>query len=155
MKDPYLVARFLEIDAAVQKAKSSSASDVQLQALLASYLVVFIVGCYEDCVEYLVGLRAGKAGDPEVQNFVKESVSQIFRSPKFDNIRDLVGQFSDTYKETLEKQVDDKARAAIGSMVTHRHSLAHGKPVAVTLLDVETFHNSSMPIFEALEALLV
>ena len=67
MKDPYVKARFQEIDAAIQKAKSSSAGDVQLQAFLASYLVVLICGYYEDSVEYLVGVRAGKAGDADVQ----------------------------------------------------------------------------------------
>ena len=74
MKDPYIIARFQEIDAAIQRAKSSSAGDHYLQAILASYLVVLISGYYEDSVEYLVAVRAGKAGDAEVQNFVKESL---------------------------------------------------------------------------------
>jgi hypothetical protein len=154
MKDTYLAARFQEIDAAIQKAKSSSAGDVHLQAFLASYLVVLISGYYEDSVEYLVGVRAGKAGDADVQNFVKECVEKVFRSPKFDNIKDLIGLFNESYKKALEKQVDEKARAAIASIVNNRHSISHGKPIAVTLGDVETFHNGSKPVFEALEGIL-
>ncbi|HKZ52973.1 MAG TPA: HEPN domain-containing protein [Candidatus Acidoferrales bacterium] len=154
MKDAYLDARFQEIDASIQKAKSSSAGDVQLQAFLASYLVVLISGYYEESVEYLIGVRAGKAGDADVQSFIRECVGKIFRSPKFENIRDLIGLFNETYKKALEKQVDEKARAAIASIVNHRHSISHGRPIAVTLGDVETFHNSSKPVFEALESIL-
>ena len=154
MKDAYLAARFQEIDTAIQKAKSSSADDVHLQAYLASYLVVLISGYYEDCVEYLVEVRAGKAGDADVRSFVRACVEKVFRSPKFENIRDLIGLFNESYKKALEDQVDEKARSAIGSIVNHRHSISHGKPIAVTLGDVEMFHNHAKPAFEALESVL-
>ena len=154
MKDPYVEARFQEIEAVMQKAKSSSAGDVHLQAYLASYLVVLISGYYEDSVEHLVGVRAGKAGDADLQNFVKECAGKVFRSPKFENIRDLIGLFNISYKKTLEKQVEEKARSAIASIVNHRHSISHGKPIDVTLGEVETFHSNSKQVFEVLENIL-
>ena len=156
MKDPYVEARFQEIDTAIQRSKLSSADDVYLQSCLASYLVVLISGYYEDTVEHLVGVRAGKAGDPDLQNLVKELVSYSFKTPNWESIKRLIGLFNnESYKKVLDKKVDDKARAAISSIVTNRHSIAHGKPIAVTLGDVESFHNSSKPVFEALEDILI
>src|ERR1039458_4470638 len=99
MKDPHVEARFQEIDAAILKAKSSSAGDIHLQAFLASFLVVLICGCYEDSVEHLRAIRAGKAGDAEVQNFISDTVDQSFRSPKFENIKKLIGRFSEAYRK--------------------------------------------------------
>jgi hypothetical protein len=154
MKTTYLKSRFSQIDLAIQKAKTSSSGDAELQAFLASYLVVMISGCYEDCVEHLVAERAAKAGDKEVEAFVRDCVDKQFRNPKFDAIKDLIGQYSPAYKQSLDKKVNDKARAAIGSIVTHRNSIAHGKNASVTLGDVEQFHQNSAPIFEALEDIL-
>ena len=154
MTDPYIVARFQEIDAAIQTAKSYSVGDHHLQAILASYLVVFISGYYEDSVEHLVGVRAGKAGDTDVQNLVKECVGILFRNPDFSKISELIGRFNERYKKAFEKQVDEKARAAIFSIVNEKNNLAHGKPVTVTLGDVETYHNSCKSVFDALENIL-
>ena len=97
MNNPYVVARFAEIDAAIQKVKASAGIDIEVQAFLASYLVVLICGIFEDCVEYLVGDRAAKCNDKEVEHFVRECVSQFFRSPKFEYISKLVSLFSDAY----------------------------------------------------------
>lgn len=154
MNNPYLVDRFREIDAAIKQARASSAGDHRLQASLASYLVVLIAGYYEDSVEHLVEVRAGKSGDTDVQNFVRECVHRSFRNPNFEQINELIGHFSGSYKKALAELVNAKARTAINSIVTQKNNLAHGKPVTVTLGDVETYHNSSKPIFEALETLL-
>jgi RiboL-PSP-HEPN len=154
MKTTYLKSRFSQIDLAIHKAKTSASGDVELEAFLASYLVVMISGCYEDCVEHLIAKRAAKAGDKEVEAFVRISVDKMFRNPKFEAIRDLVGLYSASYKQSLEKKVDDKARTAIGSIVTHKNSIAHGKNAIVTLGDVELYHHNSAPIFEALEDIL-
>ena len=154
MRIAYLIARFGEIDTAVQKAKVWSAADMEMQAVMAAYLVVFIAGCYEDCVEYLVVERAGKHGDVEVQNFIRASVDATFRNPRFDTIKNLIAYYSDAYKKELENRVDERSRAAIASIMNNKNLVSHGKRTAVTLGDVETFHAGSIPIFEALEDIL-
>lgn len=155
MKNPYLLSRFAEIDAVILKAKSPAAADLELQAYLASYLVVLIAGIFEDCVESLVGRRAAKAGDQEMEQFVRESVSKSFRSPKFEYIKELMALFSDSYRKNFEKKVDEKARSAIGSIVAHRTSVAHhGEIPNVTLGEIENYYNGAKPIFEALEEIL-
>jgi len=154
MKHKYVQSRFSEIDAAITKAKSSTASDIELQAYLASYLVVLICGIFEDCVECLVGERAAKAKDQEMEHFVRECVATYFRNPKYEYIARLMGLFSDSYKKSFDKKVDDKARSAIGSIVAHRLSVSHGKTSSVTLGEVEKYYNSSRPIFDIIEEIL-
>lgn len=154
MTNAYLVSRFAEIDAVIQKVKSSPGVDLELQAYLSSYLVVLICGIFEDCVEYLAGERAAKSGDKEVERFVRECISQFFRSPKFEYVCKLVGLFSDSYKKMLEKKIDGQARTALGSIVTHKMSVAHGSPAKVTLGEVEKYYNTSKTLFDALEQIL-
>lgn len=154
MKTPYLQAWFARLDAALSKAQAAAKGDHELENFLASYLVVLISGAYEDCIEYLLGQRAGKSNDPELQNYIQIALDRSFRNPRFQRIKEVLQDFSGTYADALERKVDIKAREAIDSIVTNRHAVSHGKTSTVTLRDVEDYFNRSRPIFEALEEIL-
>ena len=156
MKSPYLQGWFARLDNALRKARAAAKEDTELEPFLASYLVVLISGAYEDCIEHLLGERAGKSRDEEVRNFIQVTLDRSFRNPKFDQIVQVLQAFSDSYAEKLKRKIDSKAREAINSIVTNRHAVAHGKKptVTVTLRDVQDYHTRPLPIFDALEEIL-
>ncbi|MCH7986127.1 MAG: hypothetical protein IH847_06030 [Acidobacteria bacterium] len=156
MKSPYLQGWFARLDNTFEKAQAAAKEDKELEAFLASYLVVLISGAYEECIEHLLGERAGKSRDEEVHNFIQVTLDRTFRNPRFDRIVLVLRAFSDSYAEELERKIDSKAREAINSIVTNRHAVSHGKKltVTVTLRDVQDYHTRSLPIFEALEEIL-
>lgn len=59
--DPYVFQRCIEIESAVSEAEQWAIGNEKLGAYLAGYLTVVICGVIEDCVEHLIGNRAGKA----------------------------------------------------------------------------------------------
>ncbi len=154
MKTTYLVEWFKRLDEALAKAKGFAGTSAELEAFLSAHLVVLFAGAYEDCIEHMFVERASKTKDVEIQVYVQNTCNLLFRNPKFQNIVDALKLFSDTYAANLLAKVDTSAREAIGSMVTNKLNVSHGKVSAATLRDVENYHQRTIPIFEALEDIL-
>jgi hypothetical protein len=154
MKTTYLLEWFKRLDDAVSRAKGFAGTSAELEAFLSAHLVVLCAGAYEDCIEHLFVERASKTKDAEIQVYVQNTCHLLFRNPKFQNIVNALKLFSDAYATNLEAKVDTSAREAIGSMVTNKLNVSHGKISAVTLGDVENYHNRTKPIFDALEEIL-
>ena len=128
--------------------------NVELERVLASYLVVLISGAYEDCVEHLMISKVSKTRDKEIRDYVQTTIHILFKNPNFDNILQAVKLFSDTHATELRKRVNTKAKEAINSIGTNKNSIAHGGGMMATLGDVEDYHRRCIPIFEALEDIL-
>lgn len=153
---PYVSQRFREIDLALVKASAWGQADPELSAYLAGYLVVVIAGVFEDCVEHLVCTRAGKAGDPYVETFIRSRVQQTFRNPNHKNVATLLADFGAVYKDEYKKQAEDEAIEALNSIVTNKNSLGHQGVFKsqVTVSDVEGYFRRSSQIFDVLEDVL-
>ena len=154
MRSAYLIEWFKRLDEALTKAKGFARTSAELEALLSAHLVVLFSGAYEDCIEHMFSERAAKTNDAEIQEYVQNTCDRLFRNPDFDNIVAAVKLFSDAYADALKAKVDVRAREAISSMVTNKNNVSHGKVSAVTLGDVEDYHQRAIPIFEALEDIL-
>lgn len=154
MPDPYLQTWFGRLDASLGKAKAASTGDPELEAILAAYLIVLISGAYEDCMEHLFSVRAGRPNDPELKNYVEERVDRYFRNPTYKRVKDELECFSANYANEFERRVDATARIALESIVTNKNSVSHGKPVNVTLGEVQGYYQRSTPILQVLEDIL-
>ncbi len=155
MRTPHLVNQFAYVDRVLAKCLSWRAGDAELASYLSSYLVVMLSGVYEDCIEHLLSLRAGRAGDPEVSAFVAKTVDKTFRNPTFDKIVGILGKFSQQYATQLKTVVQDRDARAIDSIVNNKNLIAHGKRSSqLTLGEVSDFHRRTVLIFEALENIL-
>lgn len=156
MKDQYVAQKLEKIQAALRNAMDWSASNPELGAYLAGYLVVMITGVFEHCIEYLVKRRATRWNDPELQSFVRSRISQTFRNPTHDKIRDVLRDFSTAYLNDYDKQVNTRAREALNSLVTNKNWLAHGETesMTVTMSDVNNYYQTSKDIIEIMERIL-
>jgi len=154
MKSQYLQNKFKIIDEAFIKAKTST-SDPQLAYMLSAYLVVFISGAYEDCIEYLFVKRAGKNNDKEIESLVKELIDRQFRNPNYDKITQLIKALNLGYVSILNSKIDTQSKTGINSIVQNKNKIAHGETSNATLNDVINYHNSATKIFEVLEDILL
>ena len=154
MRNAYVMEWFRRLDETLEKAKHFAATSAELEAFLSAHLVVLLSGAYEDCIERMIFERAARTRDPEIQAYVQNACDRLFRNPNFRNIQDAIRLFSDPYADALGSRVEMSAREAIGSIVTNKNNVAHGKISVVTLRDVENYHKRSMPIFEAIEDIL-
>lgn len=137
----------------MQKASGWGASDPELSAYLAGYLVVLISGVYEDCIEYLINRRADKSGDPELTSYVRARTGQRFRNPNEGNVTGVLNEFSTAYGKMFERNVPTQSKVALNSIANNRTWLAHGatSKMQVTVADVAGYFNQSVCIFEVLE----
>jgi len=157
MNCQYVKNRIREIGKIIVKIRTIQAigSSPDLNSMLDSYLVVFISGVYEDCIECLFNEKASKSQDPQVQNFVGQIVKNQFRNPNYDNIKRFLSYFSQSYVQNLNLLVPDASRVAITSIVNNKNQVAHGSISNATLLDLKNWHQKAIVIFEKLDRILV
>jgi len=109
---------------------------------------------YEDCIEHLICQRAAKVGDTEIYQYVKSTIAESFRNPKFSRIIEILTKFSGGYANALKDNIEHKSKVALDSIVDNKNAIAHGRPSNVTILDIKDYHNRCIPIFELLENIL-
>ena len=154
MKSTHLKIWSSKIDNIITKSKALSSGDPELESYLASHLVVFAAGAYEDCIEFLLAQRAQKSRDVELISYVERTIDIYFRNPDFSNICKMLVRFNPQWVKELEKRVDAKAAQGINSIVGQKNNIAHGKPSSVTLSDFQDFHRRAVSVLEALEEVL-
>jgi hypothetical protein len=153
-QDAYVSGRCSEIERRLQYATDKSSTDPELGAHLAGYISVLISGVIEDCIEYLVVKRARTVNDSQLEEFVRSSIAQQFRNPKSEDIANVLGRFSQSYRGLYQRSV---SREALGSIVGNRMSLAHhGAPQSsFTVNDVRRYFALIVQILEIVEDILL
>lgn len=154
MKCPYLHSKFILVEETLIKAKANQ-RDPKLASMLSGYLIVYLCGVYEDCIEYLFAERAGKHKDTELQSLMGTLMDRQFRNPEYRKIKELVNALNPSHGRMMDKNVDAKSIDAINSIVSNKNSIAHGKTSNATLIDVEGYHNNAVKIFDVLEKILL
>jgi hypothetical protein len=78
--------------------------------------------CLEDClVEYCEG-----SNDARIIAFAKDRLGRA-RNPTIGIICNVLDAFDSDWKDRLEKFSDQKVRSDIGSIVSNRNEIAHGR----------------------------
>ena len=114
-----------------------------------------ISGVFEDCVEHLFIDRVRKAKDDEITSLVKALISQSFRNPEYEKIKDLLSNLSTKYGADLRSKIDDKNIIGLNSIVTNKNHVAHGEISNATIQDVKVFYKDAKKVFEELEKILI
>lgn len=155
MSSQYIQDKFKSISEALNKVKVASTSDPELASMLSSYIVVFISGIYEDCIEYLFIQRAAKTNDKDIENLVKNLINKQFRNPQYSKIVELLKALNPTYVAGLESKIKVSNKDGINSIVGNKNFVAHGKYCNATINDVFDYHNRAIKIFDELEKILL
>ncbi len=144
---------FDAIDEAIRKVESHK-GDAEIASYLSSFLAVMVCGIYEECIEHLICQRAAKAQDSEIYQYVKSTVAESFRNPKFARIVEMLAKFSHVYANNMKNSIEEKSKIALDSIVDNKNAIAHGRPANLTISDIKDYHNRCIPIFEFLENIL-
>lgn len=154
--DPYVFQRCIEIESAVSEAKQWAVGNEKLGAYLAGYLTVVICGVVEDCVEHLIGNRAGKAQDRELQSFVRRAIHERFRNPDSDLISGTLRAFSVAYSTEFNQQTRPEDRVALDSIVANKNNLAHVGTwkQQSTITDVRDYYERIKRVLSVLDSIL-
>jgi hypothetical protein len=122
------------MDAAFARAPDHNA-DFELQADFAKYLCVLASGYLESalCVLVLEYCKARCA--PEVAAYVERQLGP-WTNPKAEKIVELLGTFSQSWRDDLSTYLVDERKDSVNSLVALRHKIAHGESVGTSLSQI-------------------
>lgn len=73
----------------------------------------------------------GRSNDT-ISRFVKEAAKD-FPNPRPDNIKKTLHRFDETWPEKLEQFWSGEIKDAVGSVVSNRHLIAHGRDCTISI----------------------
>lgn len=164
MKNPSLKAKFDNIDRIIADGKkiindlqSSSPTKTvnsNIKSYIGGYATVAISGLYESCFKEMFEIRAKKANDQELTNFVNNVMDKNFRNPDYNKILEYLNKLDKKIGTKLKKKVQLVHSTALDSIVTNKNNIAHGKNSTITIDDVFGYHKRAMFIFNEIEKLI-
>jgi len=121
------------------------------KAYLARYLVVFISGIYEEAIETIINENAEKLNSKRISMYIATALEDNFRNPTISKISNLLNKFEDNLGELFKKEMSDKTKAALGSIVANKNAIAHGDTTNITLNVVIQYYQDSKIIIEKVD----
>jgi len=151
--------KLVNVESAIKLCKehldNTGAKGTEIESILTKYLLVHICGAYETEIKRMVAQRAAKAGDKELESFVRNSI-KAFRSLRMEDIRgSLLGRFSDGCRAIFDSKISGtEAEIRFTNIVLNRHSLAHGSEINITFDElVESYYKAGKILTAIKEAL--
>ncbi|TVQ57623.1 MAG: hypothetical protein EA366_08210 [Spirulina sp. DLM2.Bin59] len=139
--------RKTKIDSLIDKAKTID--DIEINNDFARYITVRISGLIEVTVrECYDQYTSGKAA-PDVHRYVRRKLKR-FQNPRVKDVIELARDFNEGWAVELEG-IDLEVRDAVDSIVTIRHSVAHGGEQGVTLAKVEQYYQQVLKFLELIQ----
>lgn len=147
-------ALMMQADNAVHDTIHLATLNPKLDSYLAKFLVVYLSGIYEECIEQIVGEYASGPGDLGIENYIREQLDISFRNPNFDKIISLVKQFNTSWSISLGA-LKNTSGVAIDSIITNKNHVAHGESCTVTINDVVQYHRDARIVVETIDRLML
>jgi hypothetical protein len=140
------------MDSAFARAPDHSA-DIELQADFAKYLCVLTSGYLESALCALILGYTQSRCSPEIASFVEKQLGP-WTNPKTEKIIDLLGAFSQTWREDLTAYLVDERKDSVNSLVTLRHKIAHGESVGTSLAQIRKHYTVVNEVVDHVAGLL-
>jgi hypothetical protein len=139
------------IDQTITEVDSLTNVNPLIDSYFAKFLVVYICGVYEQTIENILAeFTAANSSRPEITNYVEKTLHRYFRNPDFSNLIKLIGTFSDTWKDEINKLTSQGL--ALDSIVNNKNALAHGQSITITLNDIKQYYKESRLIIDTIDS---
>lgn len=130
--------------------KARAFPDAELQSHWCRYLCVLVSGFLENSVKLTYSEYARRRSDPWVADFVQSRLQQ-FQNPKMGAILEIVGAFSQEWRESLDDKTNDRIGESVNSIVGNRHKIAHGESVGLTLRSLSQYYADALKVVEFMQ----
>ena len=130
--------------------KARQIQDLELQAHWSRYLCVLVSGYIENSVRLLLFEYAKKRAQPIVASYVLNRIEQ-FQNPTMGAILELMGRFSQDWKNELAAQTEGELKESVNSIVGLRHRIAHGASVDLSMVPMTRYYRNAVKVVELIE----
>jgi RiboL-PSP-HEPN len=125
--------------------------DPELQAHWARYVCILAAGFIENAARILFSSYARRQSAPAVANFAEAQLAR-FQNMNSQRMIDLAMSFDKPLARAFEEFIADSGRdAAIDSIVSTRHQIAHGKDATISPAQLESYLDRAVQAIEFLE----
>lgn len=112
---------------------------------LTNYALIKASGTVEFVYRSIVADYFSALSDSRIDTYLDTEVRKGSMSAKYDMMLKLLGKFDDQWKKSFQKAVQtrsdkDRLIAASNSLVTNRHSFAHGKNPTATFNEIKQYY---------------
>lgn len=129
---------------------SDLSEDPELQAHWSRYLCVLVSGFLETSIQEIFREYTKTKASPKIVNYVEKQLER-FQNPNAESVLQLAGAFDPSWRFELENTVDEEVLAAVNSIVTNRHGIAHGRTVGLSYSVMREYYVNSCKLVEFLE----
>lgn len=137
MKERELVAQEQHIISLFNRANVFN-NEPEMLSHWAKYICILTSGFIENAIRYYLSEFAVQKAHSNVANYVANDLDG-FQNPNMDKILNVVGAFSKEWREELAAFVEGERKDAIDSIVSNRHSLAHGRSIGLTFSRMQQY----------------
>lgn len=152
MKNVNLNQQYQKILHLINNTDKSTHGDIELQGHWGKYLCVLVAGFLENAIIAVYSDFVSGAASPHVSQFTLVNLEKI-QNPKTEKFIQVAIQFKKDWGEELKDYFinhPDK-KAAIDSIMTNRHLVAHGKSTSISVHRVREYLTLSIEVIEFIE----
>lgn len=129
---------------------SDLSDDPELQAHWSRYLCVLVSGFLETSIREIFSEYTKTKASPKIVNYVEKQL-EGFRNPNVESVLQLAGAFDPSWRSELEDTVGEEVLAAVNSIVTNRHGIAHGRTVGLSYSVMHEYYINSCKLVEFID----
>jgi hypothetical protein len=143
-----------DIDVAIRNIEGFVQATSLEKSYLAKFLVVYICGIYEECIENIINEMVSNKSSPEICRCIAAKIHKDFQTPSFHKTVNLLKNFNIQWGEAIEN-MPEKSKYSFGSIVANKNQIAHGENCNITLGVVKRYYSDSRPIIEKIDEMLL
>jgi len=128
--------------------------DYLVKSHWARYLCILCYGYVETSVRTILQEYARQKAHQFISNFVEKRLD-YFRNATMGNIRDLLQSFSQSWVDSIDRDLDQEITDAVNSLANNRHQISHGKNTGISIVFVNNWHRKTLEFIKYLEALII
>lgn len=128
----------------------SSVPDELDKAHWARYLCVLVSGFIDTAIRAIYSEYSRERAAPNVVRYACSRLEKVSNMNMTD-ICVLTGQFSESWRETIEQRVEVETKEAVDSIAANRNSIAHGRDVGISYVRVKRYYEGVLKMLELVE----
>ena len=121
------------------------------------YAIIVCSGALERSFKAIISDYVAKGAISPIANYIDKTIRRASSNPSVYAIRKVLDLFDMGWGKKFEdnvKMLPEKNRHALGSIVGHRNSIAHGNQVTISLGNVFIYYYRARVIIRELESIL-
>ncbi|AWB32395.1 HEPN domain-containing protein [Orrella marina] len=141
------------LDATFARASRIDTGENELRADFARHLCVLVSGFIDQTIKNYTIEYVRKRSSVTVTNHVSKAVTNL-TNLKAEKLISHLLSFDPNWKPKLEVLIADERKAAVDSVITLRHGIAHGKPGDVTIARISNYYAEVGKVMSGIRVLM-